>query len=74
MACLIEFLKKNISRRRHNGQQSVTSLGLLKMSKLGFSGTSSSKNRKEELAKEREYQKKRKAKKLERFKVRDGLR
>ncbi len=53
---------------RHNGQQEVTSLGLLKVSKLGFSGTSSSASRKEQLAKEREYQKRRKAKKLERFK------
>ncbi len=52
---------------RHNGSQGVTSLGLLKMSKMGFSGTTSSKTRKEQAAKEREYLKKRKAKKLERF-------
>ena len=47
---------------------------LLKASSLGFTGPSSSKNRKEELAKQREYQKKKKAKKAERFKKLDEQR
>lgn len=46
----------------------VTSLGLLRMSSYGFSGTSSLANKKEKLAKQREYLKKKKAKKVERFK------
>lgn len=53
---------------RHNQQQGVTSLGLLKVSKLGFTGTSTSASRKEQIAKQREYLKKKKAKKIERFK------
>ena len=54
---------------RHNGKEGVTSLGLLKVSKLGFSGTSSSASRKELISKQREYLKKKKAKKVERFKT-----
>nr|ADD24498.1 Survival of motor neuron-related-splicing factor 30 [Lepeophtheirus salmonis] len=45
----------------------VTSLGLLKISKLG--NIKNLKNRKELLAKQKEYLKKKKAKKLERLKV-----
>ncbi len=52
---------------RHNKQQGVTSLGLLKISKSGITGSTSSASRKEQLAKQKEYLKKRKAKKLERF-------
>ena len=54
---------------RHNGQQGVTSLGLLKFSKMGLSGTESNANRKEMLEKQREYLKKKKLKKAERYKA-----
>lgn len=50
------------------GNTAVTTLGLLKLSKLGYTASASSANRKEQLAKQREYLKKKKAKKLERFK------
>ncbi len=53
---------------RHNGQQGVTSLGLLKVSKLGYTGSTTQASRKEQQDKQREYLKKKKAKKLERFK------
>jgi survival-of-motor-neuron-related-splicing factor 30 len=43
-------------------------LGLLKISKLGYTGSSSNKNMKEQIQKHREYLKKKKAKKVERFK------
>jgi len=52
----------------------VTTLVLLKSPSFGSSGPSSIKNRKEELAKQREYQKKKKAKKAERFKKMDEQR
>ena len=47
---------------------------LLKSPSFGSSGPSSIKNHKEELAKQREYQKKKKAKKAERFKKMDEQR
>ena len=50
------------------GNTTVTTLGLLKISSMGFTASAASANRKEELAKQREYLKKKKAKKLERFK------
>jgi len=53
---------------RHNGQTGVTSLGLLKISKHGISGTKTSVSKKEQQEKEREHAKRRKQKKLERFK------
>jgi len=53
---------------RHNGQSGVTSLGLLKISKHGISGTKTSSSRKEQQEREREHAKRRKQKKLERFK------
>jgi len=53
---------------RHNGQSGVTSLGLLKISKHGISGTKTSTSRKEQQEREREHAKRRKQKKLERFK------
>ena len=43
-------------------------MGLLKISSLGFTASASSANRKEQLAKQREYLKKKKAKKAERYK------
>jgi len=46
----------------------VTTLGLLKISSLGFTSSASSANKKEQLAKQREYLKKKKAKKAERYK------
>ena len=49
------------------GNNSVTTLGLLKAPALGFTASAASANRKEQLAKQREYLKKKKAKKLERF-------
>jgi len=52
---------------RHNGQTGVTHLGLLKISKQGFTGSTASVTRKENAAKERERLKKRKAKKAERW-------
>ena len=48
------------------GNTDVTTLGLLKISSKGFTASTASANRKEQLAKQREYQKKKKAKKLER--------
>lgn len=53
------------------GNSDVTTLGLLKISSLGITGSASSANKKELLAKQREYLKKKKAKKLERFKQMD---
>lgn len=50
------------------GVNGVTTLGLLKAPALGFTGSTASANRKEQLAKQREYLKKKKQKKLERFK------
>lgn len=50
------------------GNTAVTTLGLLKLSKMGYTASAASANRKEQLAKQREYLKKKKAKKLERFK------
>jgi len=50
------------------GNTGVTTLGLLKISSLGFTASASSANRKEQLAKQREYLKKKKAKKAERYK------
>ena len=58
----------SVTFRHNNGGQGVTSLGLLKISKQGFSGSASQASRKEQLAKERENAKRRKAKKAERFK------
>jgi survival-of-motor-neuron-related-splicing factor 30 len=49
----------------------VTALSLLKVSSLGFTGSAASADRKELLAKQREYLKKKKAKKAERFKTMD---
>ena len=48
------------------GNTGVTTLGLLKISSLGFTASASSANKKEQLAKQREYLKKKKAKKAER--------
>ena len=42
-------------------------MGMLKISQTGYTGSASSANRKEQLAKQREYLKKKKQKKLERF-------
>merc|ERR1739848_433354 len=50
------------------GNTGVTTMGLLKISSLGFTWAASSANRKEQLAKQREYLKKKKAKKAERYK------
>jgi len=50
------------------GNTGVTTLGLLKISSLGFTASASSANKKEQLAKQREYLKKKKAKKAERYK------
>jgi len=50
------------------GNTGVTTMGLLKISSLGFTASASSANRKEQLAKQREYLKKKKAKKAERYK------
>ena len=63
----------SIRFKGHN-KTSVTTLVLLKAPSEGFKGTSSSKNKKEELARQREYQKKKKAKKAERFKKLDEQR
>ena len=49
------------------GNTSVTSLGLLKAPALGFTASAASANRKEQIAKQREYMKKKKEKKKERF-------
>jgi survival-of-motor-neuron-related-splicing factor 30 len=51
-----------------SGNTGVTTMGLLKISSLGFTASASSANRKEQLAKQREYLKKKKAKKAERYK------
>ena len=50
------------------GNTGVTTMGLLKISSLGFTASASSANKKEQLAKQREYLKKKKAKKAERYK------
>ena len=61
-------------RFKNYNNTSVTTLVLLKSPSTGSTGPSSSKNRKEELAKQREYLKKKKAKKAERFKKMDEQR
>merc|ERR1712038_728346 len=53
------------------GNTSVTSLGLLKAPALGFTASAASANRKEQIAKQREYMKKKKEKKKERFKKKE---
>ncbi|TRY71594.1 hypothetical protein TCAL_09983 [Tigriopus californicus] len=53
---------------KHNGQQGVTSLGLLQFSKMGVTGTESNLNKREQMDKQREYLKKKKQKKMERYK------
>jgi len=58
----------------HNKSQVTTSLSALQLSKLGYTGTATSLNKKEQLAKQREYLKKKKAKKAERFKAMDQAR
>lgn len=52
---------------RHNGKSGITSLGLLKFSKLGAQGATAAGNKKEQIAKQREYLKKKKLKKQERW-------
>ena len=52
----------------------VTMLSSLKLSTQGITGSSTHKNKKEELLKQREYLKKKKAKKAERFKKMDEQR
>jgi len=59
---------------QHNKSQVTTSLSALQLSKLGHTGTATSINKKEQLAKQREYLKKKKAKKAERFKAMDQAR
>ena len=61
-------------RFQNYNNSTVTTLVLLKSPTTGSTGPSSSKNRKEELAKQREYLKKKKAKKAERFKKLDEQR
>jgi len=58
----------------YSHQTTVTKLALLKAPSSGTAGPSSSKNKKEELAKHKEYLKKKKAKKAERFKKMDEQR
>jgi len=60
--------------KNYKEQTAVTKLTLLKAPSSGTAGPSSSKNKKEELAKHKEYLKKKKAKKAERFKKMDEQR
>ena len=53
---------------KFNKAQVVTSLGALQLSKHGYTGSATSADKKEKMAKQREYLKKKKAKKAERFK------
>ena len=59
---------------RHNGSSGLSSLGLLKISKHGFTGSSTSASKREQSEKQKEYLKKKKAKKAERFKAMDKAR
>jgi len=57
-----------------NKAQVTTTLAALQLSKLGYTGSATSLNKKEQLAKQREYLKKKKAKKAERFRLMDQAR
>ena len=59
---------------KHNGQSGLSSLGLLRISKHGFTGSSTSASKREQSEKQKEYLKKKKAKKAERFKAMDKAR
>jgi len=57
-----------------NKVKASTTLSSLQLSKMGYTGSATSLNKKEQLAKQREYLKKKKAKKAERFKQMDQAR